>query len=385
MSHALLGPSSAERWINCPPSALLNEGGSPETAYTREGTIAHFLAENKVHRLLIGDETEEEYRVAVESLSKLEGWDDEMLGYTDTYIEALKDVIARLPGKPYIVAEQQLDLSQYIPGGFGTADCILIYGDTLHVIDFKYGKGVAVSADHNAQMMLYGLGATIAYAGIYDIDAVHMTIVQPRIRDEPDTFSMTKGQLHQWARLTVAPAAALAAEGKGEYAAGDWCRFCAIKATCRARANAMLSLEEFGGKLPPELSDTEVGVALARARTLEAWIHTLEEYAMEACLDGRDIPGFKVVASRANRTWTDQGAAFLAAQKHGIPETMLYERKPIALTAVEKLMGKKEFEATMKPFITIPPGKPTLVPDTDKRPAITGRPTAAEDFGEPEN
>jgi len=381
--HAVLSPSSAARWINCPPSAMINaEAGDRETAYTREGTIAHALAENKVHRYIIGDLHEPEYGRAVVSLSQLEGWDDEMLGYTDTYVVAIQDMIADLPGKPYVAAEQKLTMEQYVPGCFGTADCILIYGDELHVIDFKYGKGVSVAADRNPQMMLYGLGALIAYAGIYDIDHVKMTIVQPRIKAEPDTFCMSTGQLHQWAREVVAPAAALAVRGEGEFAEGDWCRWCAIKATCRARAAAMTALEDFGLRLPPELTDEEVGRALTLGQRLSAWLTNLEEYALGACLDGKTIPGYKAVAGRAVRTWTDQPAAFDLAKASGIDEAMLYERKPITLTALEKIMGKKDFAAKMAPYVTIPPGKPTLVPDTDKRPAVTGRPTAKDDFEE---
>lgn len=384
MSHALLGPSSSHRWINCPPSALLNAGGSKDTPYTREGTIAHALAENKLHHFLIGDETEEEYDGAVAGLSQLEGWNDEMRYYTDVYLDAIRDIYHSFPHKPYVAVEQQLNYSQYVPDGYGTADCIMVCGDRLHVIDFKYGKGVAVSADHNSQMMLYGLGATIAYAGIYDIDQVDMTIIQPRIKAEPDTFSMSAGQLHQWARETVAPAAALAVRGEGEFAAGDWCRFCAIRATCRTRAAEALAVQDFGERLPPELTDEEVGRALTQGRHLADWLKQVEDYALKACLEGRDIAGYKAVASRATRTWTDQPGAFAKAQEAGIPEAMLYDKKPIALTALEKIMGKKAFEDTMKPFITIPPGKPTLVPDTDKRPAITGRPSVEDDFEEEE-
>ena len=382
MSHAMLGPSSAERWINCPPSAMINaQAGDHETAYTREGTMAHALAEFKVHKTLIGDLTLEQYDRSVAGLRKLDGWQDEMEGYTDDYIEVLQEIYDGFRVKPYVAAEQKLDFSIYVPDGFGTADCIMVCGDELHVIDFKYGKGVAVSADHNAQMMLYGLGATIAYAGIYDIDQVKMTIVQPRIRAEPDTFMLSAGRLHQWARETVAPAAKLAAEGKGEFAAGEWCRFCTLRNTCRARASTALAVEDFGMRVPPSLTDEEVGHALKQGALLAAWLKDLEDYALNACLAGKNIPGYKAVEGRANRAWTDQGQAFEAAKLHGIPEEMLYERKPVTLAALEKIMGKKSFADTMQPYVTTPPGKPTLAPDTDKRPAVTGRPTAEDDFG----
>jgi hypothetical protein len=185
-----------------------------------------------------------------------------------------------------------------------------------------------------------------------------------------------------WAEETVKPAADLAAKGEGDFAAGDWCRFCAIRGTCRKRAETFLELDGFGRKLPPELTDEEVGRALTLGRDLKTWLADVEKYALGACLDGKEIPGYKAVAGRSVRAWTDQEAAFDAARAAGIPDEMLYERSPVTLAALEKIMGKKPFAETLADFITTPPGKPTLAPDTDKRPAITGRPTAEEDFKE---
>ena len=381
--HALLSPSSAERWINCPPSAVINaQAGSQDTAYTREGTLAHALAEHKAHRAFLGDMRDEVYAKAVEVMRKQPEWDDEMEGYTNTYIEALQDIYDSFPVKPHVAIEQRLDFTQYVPDGFGTADCIMVAGDELHIVDFKYGKGVAVSAQENAQMMLYALGALIAYAGIYDVETVHMTIVQPRIKSEPETFAMSAGPLYMWARQVVAPAAELAAKGEGEYAEGDWCRFCAIKGSCRARAAANTALEDFGGKQPPELTDEEVAQALTLGRRLKTWLSDIEEYALNACLTGKVIPGWKAVEGRSVRSWTDEAAAFQAAKDAGIPEEMLYERKPVTLAALKKIMGKKIFAEAMQPYVITPPGKPTLALESDKKPAITGKPTAKEDFEE---
>lgn len=383
--HALLSPSSAERWINCPPSAVINaQAGSQDTAYTREGTLAHALAEHKAHRAFLGDMRDEVYTKAVEVMRKQPEWDDEMEGYTDTYIEALEDIYDSFPVKPHVAIEQRLDFTQYVPDGFGTADCIMVAGDELHIVDFKYGKGVAVSAQENAQMMLYALGALIAYAGIYDVETVHMTIVQPRIKSEPDTYTMSAGPLYMWARQVVKPAADLAAKGEGEYAEGDWCRWCAIRGTCRARAAANTALEDFGFRQPPELTDAEVAQALTLGRRLATWLKDVEGYALDACLEGHEIPGYKAVEGRSVRAWTDEAAAFQAARDAGIPEEMLYERKPVTLAGLEKIMGKKPFAAALGTFVTTPPGKPTLALESDKKPAITGKPTAKDDFGGPE-
>ena len=383
MSHALLSPSSAERWINCPPSAVINaEAGSQDTPYTREGTLAHALAEHKAHLAFMGDIREDVYDTALEVMEKQPEWNDEMQGYTDTYIEALREIIDSFPGKPHVTIEQRVDFSQYVPDGYGTADCIIVYGDVLHIVDFKYGKGVAVSAQENPQMMLYALGALITYAGIYDIETVHMHIVQPRIKSEMDTYTMSAGPLYMWARQVVKPAADLAAKGEGEYAEGDWCRFCAIRGSCRARAAANTALEDFGFRQPPELTDEEVSKALTLGRRLKSWLSDVEEYALNACLTGKVIPGWKAVEGRSVRSWTDEAAAFTAAKEAGVPEEMLYERKPVTLAALEKIMGKKPFAAAMAQYVTTPPGKPTLALESDKKPAITGKPTAKDDFEE---
>ena len=317
------------------------------------------------------------------SLKKLkteEFWQAEMDAHTDRYLEILKDFYEDFPEPPHVAIEQRVDFGAWVPDGFGTADCIMVSGDTIHIVDFKYGKGVQVSAEDNPQMKLYALGALAAYGIMYDLTTVRMSIIQPRLASDPDTWETSVGEIVNWAEQVVKPAAALAAAGEGEYAEGEWCRFCAIRGSCRARAAAQLALEDFGEKLPPELTDEEIGRALDQGKRLAKWLSEIEEYALRACLDGKEIPGFKAVEGRSVRVWTDADAAFLAARSQGIPEEMLYERKPITLAAMEKLMGKRHFLDTMAAYVTTPPGKPTLVPETDKRPAITDRPTIDDDF-----
>ena len=386
MSHALLSPSSASRWINCPPSALLNaEAGDRDTVFTREGELAHAVAELKARKHFIGMGPQK-YGAALRKLKADELWQDEMDGHTDAYLDALKDIAATFAEMPYVALEQRVDFSGYVPEGFGTADCIMIGGEVLHIVDFKYGKGVDVSAEDNPQLKLYAMGAIEQYLAFYDILTVRMTIVQPRIKREPDTWELPARDLLHWAEDVVKPAAALAAAGEGEFAEGDWCRWCAVRGNCRARASANTVLEDFGMKQPPLLTDEEVGRALTLGRRLKTWLSDLEEYALTACLNGSDVPGWKAVEGRAVRAWTDQDAAFKAAKLAGVPEEMLYKREPVSLAQLEKIMGKKEFAKVFTQpkamFVVTPPGKPTLVTADDKRKAITNKPDVEDDFGE---
>ena len=386
MSHALLSPSSASRWINCPPSALLNaEAGDRDTVFTREGELAHAVAELKARKHFIGMGPQK-YGAALRKLKADELWQDEMDGHTDAYLDALKDIAATFADMPYVALEQRVDFSGYVPEGFGTADCIMIGGEVLHIVDFKYGKGVDVSAEDNPQLKLYAMCAIEQYMAFYDIFTVHMTIVQPRIKREPDTWELPARDLLRWAEDVVKPAAALAAAGEGEFAEGDWCRWCAVRGNCRARASANTVLEDFGMKQPPLLTDDEVGQALTLGRRLKSWLADLEEYALAACLNGSDVPGWKAVEGRAVRAWTDQDAAFKAAKLAGVPEEMLYKREPVSLAQLEKIMGKKEFAKVFTQpkamFVVTPPGKPTLVTADDKRKAITNKPDVEDDFGE---
>lgn len=383
MSHAILSPSSANRWIHCPPSAMINAEAPPtDTVYTREGTLAHAVCELKARKHFLSGIGPRKFTAAMKDFKANELWQDEMDGYTDAYLEVLKDLAAAFPEPPHVALEVKVDFSEYVPEGYGTADCIMIGGKVLQIVDFKYGKGVEVDARANPQMMLYALGALLDYAPIYDIDLVRMAIVQPRIKCEPSAWEIPADELLRWADGIVRPAAQLAAEGKGEFAEGDWCRFCAIRGSCRKRAEANLNLARMEFRQPPELTDAEVADALTQGQRLTAWLSDLQEYALHACLDGRDIPGWKAVEGRSVRAWTDQEAAFAAARAEGIPDEMLFERKPVTLAALEKLTGKKPFAAVMGDFVTIPAGKPTLAAADDKRPAITNRTTAQDDFKE---
>lgn len=377
--HALLSASSSKKWINCPPSARLEEQFPDTTSdYAREGTLAHSIAELKVRKYFVEPMSQRTFNSRLKKLQKEELYDPEMLTHTDTYLEYIQGVAYSCDSTPFVTAEKRLDYSDIAPEGFGTGDCILISGDTLHIIDFKYGKGVPVYAENNTQMMLYAIGAIKAYSMLYTINNVVMSIVQPRL-DNISEHAISVAELNEWAE-SIKPIAELAYKGEGEFQDGEWCRFCRAKAVCRKRSENVTALEAFGGKFPPLLSDEEVGGILEKARSLKKWADDIEDYALSAVLAGKDIPGWKAVEGRKTRTFTDTEKAFAAVIEKGYDESLLYERKPLSLTGVEKLMGKKNFSESMAQYITISCGKPALVPLSDPRDAITNKTTAEEAF-----
>lgn len=377
-AHAILSASSAHRWLVCTPSARLEET-FPETTsqYAEEGRLAHEIAELKLRKHFIEPMGPRTFANRLKKFKEHPLYQDEMMRHTDTYLEYVQGISHSFSSPPYVAVEKRLDFSKYVPDGFGTGDCIIIGGNTMWVIDLKYGKGVPVSAERNPQMMLYALGAYEAYSFLYPIETVKMAIVQPRL-DSISEFELPINDLLAWGE-SIRPIAQKAWKGEGEYISGDHCQFCRAKALCRARAEFNLSLEEYHGMKPPLISNEEVGQILTKARHLAQWVKDLEEYALAECLAGNEIPGWKAVEGRSVRQFTDWEKAFQVLTENGIDEALLYERKPITLAATEKLLGKKRFEELLKDYVERPPGKPTLVPETDKREAIT-RPSAQDDF-----
>lgn len=372
--HALLSASSAHRWLHCPPSAKASAGSTdvPSDA-TLQGMAAHALAEYKLLRFL--------KRRAQRPGSH---WiDEEMEGYTDDYVQFVAERLAAVRERcsdPQVYVEQRLDYSHLAPGGFGTGDCVIVAEPTLHVIDLKYGMGVEVSAVRNPQLMLYGLGALAAFDALYDIRKVSLSIFQPR-RANVETWTVPVADLIAWGEQTVKPVAALAASGGGEYQPGSWCQFCKIAATFRARAEANLALAQHEFAPPAELSVAEVADVLAKIPELKAWASDVEAWALARAQSGRQIPGFKVVAGRSIRKYTDEAAVAEAAKAAGYSD--IYDKRLIGITAMERLMGKKRFSEVLGALVVKPLGKPTLVPESDKRPALQ-RVSAASDF-QPKN
>lgn len=386
-AHALLSASGAYQWMACTPSARLQEQfpDNPSGTAAAEGTLAHELAELKVRNYFYTpDFGKRKLTNAINKLKKEELWDDEMMGYTDEYLDYVKSVAMKYPSSPYVAIEKQVDLSTYVPEGFGTADCILIGGNTLHVIDFKYGKSPdgRVTAEWNPQMLLYALGAHEAYRMLYQIETVRLSIVQPRLPDGISEWECTLDEMLQFGEY-VRERAALAIKGEGEFApAPKTCKYCRARGRCEARAKKNVELAFLVGTDPRLLSNEELGRYLLKGRDVAKWLSDAQDAALAECLAGKEVPGWKAVEGRGSRDWTDMDKAFGALTSNGISDTILWERKPLSLAQVEKVVGKKDFQELVGDMVVKKPGKPALVEESDNRPAITNKVSAAEAFGE---
>jgi hypothetical protein len=384
--HALLSASGAKIWFNCPPAARLQEQ-YPDSGseYAREGSLAHEIAELKLRKQFTDPMGPKVFKAKLKELQRHELYSPEMESHTDAYLDHIKGIVHGYPAAPYVAIEQRLDYSVYAPEGFGTGDLIVIGGNVLNVVDFKYGKGVPVTAEDNLQMVLYGLGAWLRYSILYDIRRVRMGVFQPRL-DSISTWDIPIERLLELGE-TIKPIAQLAWQGYGDYKAGEHCGFCRAKYQCRARSTQLSTVaDDFGGPvLPPLMSDLDVGKALAKAQDLAKWAKDLEDYALKSLLEGKEIPGWKAVEGRKTRAFINIDAAFAKLEESGYDKALLWERKPITLTKVEELVqGKKKFTELLSEFVTIAPGKPTLAPETDKRDPIN-RASINRDFGGTEN
>ena len=370
-AHAILSASASDRWVHCPPSARLCETYEDKGSdYAAEGSDAHLVCETRLRQAL-GIPTD----CSVENLKWYnEEMEDCATGYVSYVLEQLQ--IAKQQCKdPAIFIEQRVDFSRWVPEGFGTADCIIISDGLLKICDYKHGQGVEVSAENNSQMMCYALGALELFGFIYDVQDVSMTIYQPR-RSNVSTFDISKADLYKWANETLKPAADLAFAGKGEFLCGEWCGFCKAKNECRARAEANLDLARYDFKQPPLLTDEEIEDILSRVDDLVSWASDIKEYALQQAISGKEWHGWKLVEGRSNRKYTDEVAVTTVVSGAGFDP---YERKVLGITAMQKLLGKSRFEELLSDYIEKPQGKPTLVPESDKRPAIN---TAKNDFME---
>lgn len=369
--HALLSASSAYRWLACPPSALLSaKYEDTSSSYAQEGTAAHALAEYKVLKAL--------GRKADDPTENLDYFNEEMDEATDAYAGYVLEQVAeakKATTDPIVLVEQRVDFSTYVPDGFGTADALIIADDKLSITDLKYGRGVLVEAEHNPQLMCYALGAYEMFSALYDIETVSMTIFQPR-RDNVSVFEMKASDLLDWAENTLKPKAELAAEGKGDFTAGEHCRFCKAKADCRARAEANLALARYDFALPPTLTDADIEAILPLLDELTSWAEDIKAYALTRAVAGKEWHGYKLVAGRSNRKYVNEDAVAKKVSDAGFNP---YEEKLLGITAMTKLLGKNRFEELLSSLIEKPQGKPTLVPESDKRPAMN---SAKEDFKE---
>lgn len=377
-AHALLSPSSASRWLNCTAAPHL-EADMPDVSsgFAVEGTLAHAYCAKKL-KTFLGLPTEHEDKEIAELADYHTGEMDE---YTDAYativIEKYNAARAITPDAQLLV-ETRLDFSEHIPDSFGTADAIIIADGTMDVIDFKYGKGISVSAFKNPQMQIYALGAYDKFSFEYRIERVRMTIVQPRI-DNLSDYELSVSDLMAWTDEVLTPRAQEAFSGQGTQTPGEWCRFCKVKSRCRALADQSLktALEKPDPQLlnPQELADV-----LPKLETIKIWLTGIEEYALHTALSGTAVPGWKVVEGRSTRKITNPTAVSDALSGAGIGHDLIYKpQELLPITELEKLVGKKQFAALCAQWISKPQGKPTLVPESDKRQAIN---TVEDDFAD---
>ena len=391
--HARLSASHSGCWLNCTMAPTLEEqfpDGPPGEA-AQEGTLAH-----KVCELLVaynaGTVTKRTMNSRLKKLKEDPLFQEEMLRTAEVYGQYIWNKALSFDKKPYQAQEVRVDFSEYVPEGFGTCDSIIIGDDLLCITDYKHGKGIPVSTENNSQMLLYALGALAQYGMFYDIRRVCMAIVQPRISEDIKEETITVEELRAWGEQ-IKPIAIKAYTGEGaEFHEGPWCKnyFCKARHVCRARAENMTALEDFkdlpidgrltdaekadrelvssiGFAVPPALTDEEVGDLLTRGDRLVAWYKELQEYALQAILEGRAIPGWKVVAGRSDRKWDDADEALKDIMGAGYEEAMLYERKQKSLAELEKMIGKKKFAEIAGKHVVKPMGKPTLVCEDDSR------------------
>lgn len=369
--HALLSASSSHRWLACPPSArLCADKQDKGSEYAQQGTDAHSLCEHKLRQAL-GMET-------TDPTPELSFYDAEMEDCANDYASYVMGLVAEAKQTckdPVVLIEQRLDFSSYVPEGFGTGDCVIVADGTLTVVDYKHGQGVEVLADGNPQMGCYALGALELFDDIYDIDTIRMVIFQPR-RENISVSVVPKADLLRWAEEELVPKAKLAFEGGGEFQAGEHCRFCKVKATCRKRAEYNLELAKYDFEMPATLDEVEIAAVLTKADELAAWVADVKEYALQQALSGASYPGFKVVEGRSNRKYTDEGIVAKTVESLGL--NPYYEPEVKGITSMTKLLGgKKKFDEILGDLVYKPSGKPVLVPESDKRKPMN---TAQDDF-----
>jgi hypothetical protein len=367
--HAKLSASGSEKWMTCTPSAKMEEQFPDESSdFAREGTFAHAVFEQDLLTYL---------GRAVDPLpQELIHFDTpELRGYVAEAVSRAIERIeeARMFCDPIIMVEQRLDFSAWVPQGFGTGDLVIVTDHSVEVMDLKYGKGIHVEAENNSQLRLYGLGAYNELHHAYDIFQVRMTVLQPRLNNY-GSEQLSISELLDWAEHEVVPRAKLAWEGKGKLVAGEHCRtcFCRARFQCPARAEEAMAVAEKAFTLPaPDLLTMDQLVdVLAKADLALDWLNDVKEYALKQAKKGETIKGYKLVEGRSNRKYSDPDAVVDRLLEAGIDEAIIYERSLLGITAMQSALGKKKFDSLIGDLLTKPPGKPTLVPEGDKREAI---------------
>lgn len=370
--HALLSPSSAHRWLNCPLAPRLEAKLPNKTSvYAEEGTLAHSVCELTAKKYFTPMKVSE-FNSSMKELKENPLWNDEMIQTAETYLGHLREKAMSFKTAPHVALEVKVEITEYVPEAFGRCDCIMFGNDTLVITDYKHGKGVPVSAKENPQMMLYALGALKLYQPIFGdaIKNVDICVDQPRI-DNYESWKISKTELLAWGE-SIKPKAQAAFQGIGEYRAGTWCKFCRANGICKAQTDQQISaLDDFKDVSSVGLLSLEqMSEALKKGALLVAWYEALQKVALEKLLEGNSISGYKVVEGRSIRTWSNPEKALDALQNAGIDRALIYDNVPKSLAQLEKLIGIAKFEELVGEYIIKPRGKPTLAIETDKRPAF---------------
>lgn len=376
--HAKLSASGANQWLNCPPSIKASEGvGDKSTTFAQEGTFAHEISELYFSNLF-ENLSDEDFKQQLEQSKSNEYYSEELLEYVKQYVDIVEEKIneAKAQDEPILFFEHRLDLTRYVPESFGTGDVVVYYNGTVEIIDLKYGKGVEVSALNNPQLRLYGLGAYELLKDFEDVHTIKTTIIQPRLHNI-SSESMKADDLVEWGLNTVKPQAIKAYNGEGEFNAGSHCRFCKIRHSCRARAEAN-NVEAEDMKAPATLNDGELAELLHKLPEIKRWASDVEEYCKEQAVENkREFDGWKVVEGRANRKYTDEQQVLERLTEQYDPKDVS-ETKVMSISKLEKQLGKKRVGELLSDLVTKPQGKATLVTEDDKREPITQ--SAENDF-----
>lgn len=385
-AHAILAASKSDRWINCPPSARLEEAipDEPQTAYAAEGELAHELAQIMLEHDVTGTMSDAEYDNNFERIVNHPAFNEEMLDEVPKYVDFCDSEFTRIKldtPDAIMLIEEEVDFHRFVPEGFGTDDCIIIANNVMYVIDLKYGKGVLVHAHENSQLKLYGIGAFEKFGMLYDIHKVVLVVAQPR-RDNFTSHEISIADLYDWAENVLVERAQLAWRGEGEQTPGDWCKFCKVKAQCRALANERLKATKHDFAEPYLLTDDEIAEMLSTAPLIKEWLNGLQSYALKEALSGKKWPGYKLVAGQSRRKWLDENKVIgrLLAQAD-LSEEDVYTQKLNGITVIEKKLGKKRFAELLHDLVVKPEGAPTLVEEDDKRPEL-GIGQAQTDFSD---
>ena len=380
-AHAKLSASGASRWATCPGSVQMEDGiPDTESVYAKEGTLAHELSELKLkHYLDSKGFGKRKLNAAAKKLKENELYQSEMDSYTDSYVDFIKEKALSYSSQPYIEIEKRVDFSSWVPGGFGTCDCIIIHGNTLSIVDLKYGKGVPVSAEQNEQLILYALGAYEAFSLIYQIEHVEMNIIQPRLNNI-SSWTANLTELLLWGDYFKFQAEK-ALSGDGELVpSAKACKFCKARDICTARAENNLTLEKEIHLNPNEIPKDKLYEYIARGEDIAKWVNDLKAYALNLCLSGEDVKGLKAVAGRTSRSWSNQDEALKKLIDGGIDEAIIFDKVPLTLAKLEKALGKEQFNNLVGDMVVTSEGKPTLVFENDKRPSITNTVNATSIF-----